>query len=327
MPLGLIRTIAALLGILLALTTVIMLPFWLIQQSWWYLGEWLGWQYPAADLPPWPVLEYPPFSLAGQVMPAPPTTVAFLEYAVMILLGAVSLISVLTLFLPLRHRIKTVCGHAGYPLGEHPHQCFVDGLCTRYNIGGIQVRRFPIEGIAAFALSTPGNRHAIVISDGLLSQPDAVVKWVLAHEVAHIHFGDTHSTTLWLTAFKSINLFSRLRIMLMNLILRLIAFLPVLRLVTFPTYWLFRGLVVVGRIGRWLGRLIFLVADRWVSRRMEYRADLFAVETVGASPGLFLFEHLVGHFEPSFDLLATHPPHDKRYEAIQNSAYIKGQNA
>lgn len=321
MSLGLIRMVAAIVGIVLALATVTFLPMWLVAEGWWYLGEWFNWHYPQLWLPEWEgissVWDYPPFSLAGRRLPYPPSNEELVKYALILMVGGMVIISALSAWLPLRYRIKAVCGHPGVRLpAQHAHQQYVNALSDKYSTGKIEVRSIPSTGINAFVLSTPSNRHVIVVSDGLFAQPPAIVQWVLTHEVGHVRYGDTQSTSLWLTAFKSIRLLDSLRTSVMNFLLRFIAALPLLRLFVWPVFFVFRIITGIGRVGQWAGSLVFLLVDRWVSRRMEYRADRFAVEHAGSEPGLFFFQYLVGAFEPTFNLLATHPKNIERYEAI-----------
>ncbi|AJY53289.1 M48 family metallopeptidase [Halomonas sp. KO116] len=321
MSLGLIRMSAAIGGILIALVTVTMLPIWLVREAWSYLGEWFGWQYPYLWLPDWPLLaplwQYPPFSLGGQSIPIPPGDLWIMWASLALMTAGILALGILTTSLPLGYRVKAVCGHPGVRLPpQHTYQRYVNGLAQQYMTGPVQVRTVPHASIMAFVMSSPRNRHVIVVSDGLFAQPPAIVQWVIAHEVGHIRFGDTQSTTLWLLAFKSIRLLDAVRLRIMNVILRLLARIPLLRLIVWPVYLVFRALSFIAWLGQSLGSLIFLAADRWVSRRMEFRADRFAVHHEGTAPGLHFFKYLVGSFEPTFDLLATHPNNIQRYEAI-----------
>lgn len=321
MSLGVIRMVAAIVGIALALATVTFLPMWLVAEGWWYLGEWFSWRYPHLWLPDWaslkPLRGYPPFSLGGYRIPYPPGDETLVKYTLFLMAGGMAIITALTVWLPLRYRIKAVCGHPGVRLPiHHAYQQYVNTLGEKYNTGKIDVRSIPSTGINAFVLSTPSDRHVIVVSDGLFAQPPAIVQWVLAHEVAHVRYGDTQSTSLWLTAFKSIRLLDSVRTSVMNVLLRFMAAIPLVRFLVWPVFLVFRAITTIGRIGQKLGSLVFLVVDRWVSRRMEYRADRFAVEHAGSESGLYFFQYLVGAFEPTFNLLATHPNNVQRYEAI-----------
>lgn len=321
MHLGFIRMLAAIFGIALALATICLIPAILIREGWWHVGHWLGGQWPVLWLPDGPSLAFlrdlPPFAWGGQPLPHPPAHDTIVVYSLALMVAGMALISLLTVSLPLRYRVKAVCGHTGFRLpAGHAYQGYVNDLAHKYRTGHVHVRRIPHGGILAFVLSSPQRRHVIAVSDGLFAQPPAIVHWVLAHEMAHIHYGDTQSTTLWITAFRSIRLLDALRVAIMNSTLRLLFHVPLLRLLTTPVLFLFRVVIVTGRLGYHLGRLFFVAVDRWVSRRMEYRADRFAVAHAGSAPGLHFFQYLVGAFEPSFNLLATHPSHLKRYDAI-----------
>ncbi|PXX94644.1 M48 family metallopeptidase [Halomonas sp. LBP4] len=324
---SLIRWIGALLGIGTAMATVVMLPLWLFRKAWRWLWEVLGGFLPELRLPDdlTVLTQYPPLSWAGRPIPLPPDDTWVIATSIWILLPMIAMLALGHMGVSMNARIRSVCGQSGVRFDKgHPHQAFVDTLARRYGVGRIELRRLPVGGIIAFILSSPWRRHTIVLSDGILMLPPPMVQWVLAHEVAHARYGDTQSQSVWLLALRSIMLFDRLRHMAMNATLRMVQILPVLTLLTRPLHLLFRGLSLIGRAGRRVGFWIFVLFDRWASRRMEYRADRFAAEHVGTGPGIALFAHLVGQFEPTFDLFATHPPAAKRRTALERLVVDSG---
>jgi len=318
---ALIRWTGALLGIGTAMATVVMLPLWLYREAWSWLWWFLGGVIPEVPLPDdlAGIAAYPPLSWAGTPIPLPPESGWVLSTSLWILVPLVALLGLGHMAVTMNARLRSVCGQTGQRFEkDHPHQVFVDSLARRYKVGRIELRRLPVGGVVAFILSSPWRRHTIMISDGILFQPTPVVQWVLAHEVAHARYGDTQSQSVWLLALRSIVLFDRLRHVAMNATLKLVQMLPVLTLLARPLLFLFRCLSQIGRVGRRVGFWIFVLFDRWASRRMEYRADRFAAEHVGTAPGITLFAHLVGQFEPTFDLFATHPPAAKRRRALED---------
>lgn len=322
MHLGGIRMLAAIIGVGVALATAITLPLWLIREAWYYAGLVLGGRFPHLWLPDWqsvqPLWSYPPFSWGGQAIPFPPDNEWLFTTSLTLLAVGMVVVGALYAWVPLRYRIKAAAGHSGMPLtAKHHYQLYVDGLAAKYQLSYVQVRRIPTNGIVAFVMSTPMNRHAIAVSDGLFAQPPEVVRWILAHEVAHVKHGDTKSGTFWVLAFRSVSLLDSLRASLMTGFLRFLHAIPILRLFVWPLYALFVLLTKIARLGRWVGSMFFMVIDRWISRRMEFRADRFAAEHEGPEPGMRFFQYLVGQFEPTFDLLATHPSNVARYEALE----------
>lgn len=303
--------------------TVVTLPLAVAREAWAAVWRFLDGHYPIVDLPHeliW--LEgFAPFTWMGRAFAAPPTYDALISLSIGLLIPLAVGLASLQLFVPMRHRIRVATGcqpmllrnsHAGY-------QQFIDEHAPRGKRKRISLYSIPLDGIVAFALSAPFNRHAIVISDGLMRiAPTHVLEWVLAHELAHIRYRDTVSGSFWLLTMRSTHLFARLRVWLIVAMMRLLSFLPVLRLLTWPLALLIRLVILTGRIGSWLGRQVFLLFDRWASRQMEFHADRYAAQMLGSEAGIQLFQALQhGALEPTFNLFASHPSHERRIKALR----------
>lgn len=316
---SLIRWIGALSGIGIALVTVVMLPLWLFKEAWYRGGRLLGGRLPDFTLhPPLDSLaSYPPFSWRGLPIPLPPGNDWVVSTSLTMITALMIILALLYALVSTNARIKAACGYKAKPVGDgHPYQLYIDGLARANGLGRIELRFVPVGGIIAFVLSAPFRPHVVVVSNGVLDMPQPMARWVLAHEVAHVYHGDTQSSSLWLLAMRSIRLFDSLRHKIMNLIIRIIHALPILSLLTHPVFLVFRLLSWIGRLGRWVGNTLFLVFDRYASRKMEFRADRFAADIEGPGPGIELFQRLTADFEPSFNLFATHPSHKRRIKAL-----------
>lgn len=323
---ALIRWAGALLGIGTAMATVVMLPLWLFREAWYRGGLFLGGRVPVVTLPE-PLAgfaSYPPFSWSGKPIPLPPGNDWVLSTSLTMIATLMVVLGLLHALVSTNARVKAACGYKAKPIGDgHPYQLYLDGLARAKGLSPIELRYVPVNGIIAFVLSAPLRRHVVVVSNGVLEMPPPMARWVLAHEVGHVFYGDTHSSSLWLLAMRSISLFDTLRHRVMNLIIRIIHALPILCLLTHPVFFLFRVLSWIGRLGRSAGNVLFLAFDRYASRRMEFRADRFASDIEGPGPGIELFHRLSAAFEPTFNLFATHPSHKRRIKALGGSDIVR----
>lgn len=305
-------------GTLLALAVgigcVVTLPILTFQQLWyWLYRAWLT--FPAlqalGSLPA-------PFSLADAVL----LSGHVMRYAMLI-------VGIVHFAMPAAKRSLRQSGLNIKPLPkEHPAQVYVTALCKKHRVRAPRVYVTHTQAILAYAVAAPLRRPAVVISDGLLTQaPADVSRWVLAHEVAHLYYGDCRRSSLWMVGIDSLLFLDRVRVTLTNLSLRLIGGLPIARrlLIPFvgrPLSWVSRVLGLIARIGYRVAVATYLVFDRWVSRQCEYRADMFAASQEGVDPGIRLMTALTGSFEPQFNIMATHPVPSQRIAALQMLAPI-----
>ena len=203
------------------------------------------------------------------------------------------------------------------PLGE-----LISEVESRvYDRSRIKYWLIPTDGLIAFAISIGFGRCSIVLSNGIIKHldPDAL-SFVIAHEIAHIYYKDTASSGLWLAVQRSAITFIKLRFNAFRILVTILARLPISPALTIkPILFIRRLLLWSARLGLAVGRLIFKVTDRWVSRHMEYRADEFAGQLIGYNIGMRALSRLGGDAEPLFNgLFATHPPISKRIERLRS---------
>lgn len=259
-------------------------------------------------------------SWQGASMPSPPGWSWAAATALKVLVPMAAFLAVLHGCLPMRRRIENVCGYRPLRLSKESELQQIADSLTAQSLGpSVRVWVTACPGINAMALSGPISGNAIVLSEGLLSQlPGEMVYWVVAHEYAHVLHGDTRSGSLWLLGMRSVHLFDRWRAALLTTALRVLAVLPVLRLLLFPCLIVVGVMNRVARTGRWVGSKVFLLFDRWASRRMELAADRYAAFHVGARPGIELFRALNGDLESRHGgLFATHPSMRERIAKLE----------
>lgn len=316
------RMTGILLGISVSLATVVMLPIALVYGAWWGFYDLVDGRLPDVALAgPLSVFENTPlFAWRGWPIPYPPDNRWVLGVTKTMLWPGFLLIICLHLCIPMSFRIRQAAGFKPHRMTkDHELQAFADRLQTLSKGPRVNVWVIPTSGIQAFALSGPFWGHAIVFHQGLLNQiPKDQIKWVLCHEYGHILHGDTRSSTLWVLAMQSIQVFDRFRHFFARIVLRAVIEMPLLRLLTTPLSLLFMWLSWIGRLGKNVGGWIFKLFDAWASRRMEYAADDYAAHMMGATPGIVFFESIMGDWEPRFNgIFATHPRLSERAKALK----------
>lgn len=321
----LVRVLGVSAGLATSALTVVGLPAAMAIGAWRASYEAMGGNLPVitrhfpADTPE-PLINSVLFAWEGLPILPPPSWSVAIELSLQLPLALAGALLLLHAAIPMGTRIKNATGLAARrEEKDSPLQLIVDELRRRSRGPGARVWVIPGQGIQALALSGQLHGHAIVLSEGIVSGlPPAMIKWVIAHEYAHILHGDTRSGSLWLLGMRSVHLFDRLRLFFAHLVLRLIAELPVLRLFFLPCLAFVKLMTLIARLGRWLGSRIFLIFDCWAGRRMEFAADSYAAAAVGAGPGIDLFGSLLGDLEPRFGgLFATHPSMRERIARLQ----------
>lgn len=319
------RTIGVCAGLATSSLTVVGLPIAMAIGAWRAAYEVMGGHLPVVSrfLPadaPQLLVESALFAWEGLPLSSPPAwgiAVELALHAPLVLAGALLFLNAA---MPMGARIRNATGLTGRRQANNsPLQGIVDELRRRSGGPSARVWLIPGRGVQALALSGPLFGHAIVLSDGVVTGlPAAMVRWIVAHEYAHIRHGDTRSGSLWLFGMRSVHLFERLRILISRIVLRLISELPLLALLFLPSLVLVMAMNRIARLGRWFGSRVFLIFDRWAARRMEFAADNYAASMVGAGPGIDLFELLESDLEPRFNgLFATHPSMRARIAKLQ----------
>lgn len=164
----------------------------------------------------------------------------------------------------------------------------------------------------AFVMQGAG-RSVLVLGDCLLAaMPAAGVRWLLAHELAHLSTGDPRNgrllyvvgmVTLWLSSL--LTSFERLAWGITGVLLPLRLLMPVFRL--------YANLGLRAQIA---ARRVHQVFDRWAGRSNERRADAAATEYAGADAGrVALSAYHSGQFWTG--LMDTHPSMRSRKKRIR----------
>lgn len=256
--------------------------------------------------------------------PQPPVIRQTLEWTLYAMAAMTLLSFTVTLLSPLSRQVKGALGAQawavttpapkGSPVFEMFHQI--------KHAAGVKkpVKLYLVEtnSAIAFAMGLPF-RGAVVVSTGLTHNlPPEELRFLLAHELAHIRYRDMLLGTLWIASINGLRWVDRLRVALLNLWLKTLVFfrLPglLLRLVSWTLSLFLSGVA----LGRWFGRQFFVLLDRWASRRIEYRADRFAATIEPPLAGASLLARLGGDAEPLFNgLFATHPKISARVERLR----------
>lgn len=261
----------------------------------------------------------------GVAMPLPALTAealaTWLALGVLVLLCLVGLGELLW---PRRLQLKGLAGADIERLGALEVHDYVASLCRQHRVRPPRLWVAETPYLRAFVLSPPFRRAQLVVSRGVLSLPAPMVRWILAHEVAHLVYRDAERAHGWQRYLTGLAMANRLRTRLFRVLAWCAGGLPVVR------HLLVRLLVLLDRLfarSLWLGirvgTLWYEGWARWASRRMEFRADAFAARQEGAEAGIALFEGLAdGDFEPRpwRAMWRTHPAPAERIRALRRSA-------
>lgn len=320
----LVRLIGVGLSVTVSVSAIVLIPFILVNALWTGLYEFFSGWIPGFSFSLPGDTSLPggtsAMEFSGASLPYPPGLNWILERAFWAIAFLLAFLTILNSLIPMGRRIKNAGGYSASRLPkDHFANSVIESLRAKTGGPRASVWVIPVDGIQAFALSGPLFGHGIVIGRGIISTlPKDMVAWILAHEYGHIRHGDTWNSSFWILSMRSVYLFERLRIAAMNLLLKVVRVLPILRALTLPLFFLFRALVLIGRLSGRLGRLVFLIFDSWASRKMEYAADNYAAITIGPEIGARLFESMMGDLEPLFNgLFATHPALSKRAQKLR----------
>lgn len=261
--------------------------------------------------------------------PSPPAATDTLKVGVNALAMAMGGLYFAHLLTGATQRLSALSGLPAKPVGRnHGAQRYVTNLCQHHRLRRAKVCVVHTPTILAYAASAPFGRSVVVVSDGLLQQANlAMIRWVLAHEVAHLIHGDTRRAAFWYLFVRSLLRLDRLRLTAFNLLLWIASLVPfhgwLLRWWLVPTVRVLNGVcAAVGKFGFAMANTTYKLFDRLSSRVMEYRADHFAAEHEGIAPGIQLFNALDRGFEPYFSFMATHPTLAQRKDALLRLAPV-----
>ncbi|HEY9160719.1 MAG TPA: protease HtpX [Desulfomonilia bacterium] len=205
----------------------------------------------------------------------------------------------------------------------HPLVALVSRLCMQANLPMPEVGIYDSPEMNAFATGPTRKRSLVAVSTGLLNNMNsAEVEGVLAHEISHIANGDMITMTLIAGIVNSFAMF----------LSRVISYFVSLGVREEMAYLVrFVLTIALDIIFSILGSIV--VAG--FSRTREYRADKGSANLVGRDKMIAALEKLKAVYQPldkrapslntlmiagkgSFiELFATHPPLDKRIEALK----------
>ncbi|WP_333609398.1 protease HtpX [Arsukibacterium sp.] len=189
-------------------------------------------------------------------------------------------------------------------------------------IGMPEVAVYDSPEMNAFATGMNRNNALVAVSTGLLrNMSEEEVEAVLAHEVSHVANGDMVTLTLIQGVVNTFVIFFA----------RLIAGMIRNNNQQLGTAAYFVIVIVLELVFGFLASIIVM----WFSRQREYRADAGAARLVGPGKMIKALERLKHNHESRLEgsmmafgiaskkakseLLLTHPPLEKRIEALRNS--------
>lgn len=205
----------------------------------------------------------------------------------------------------------------------------VEYQSARVGIKRPDIAIYEAADINAFATGARRNESLVAVSSGLLANMTKdEAEAVIAHEISHIANGDMVTMTLLQGVLNTFVIFiSRL---LAQLISQLMAERN--KNIGHMSYF-----IIVMLFEFVFGILASLIA-MWFSRYREYRADAGSADLVGSQKMIAALQRLKSGTEPReeatiaafcinsrkrsfFELFLSHPPINKRIEALRNDAY------
>tara|TARA_R110002126_G_scaffold8826_4_gene40841 strand:+ start:413 stop:1273 length:861 start_codon:yes stop_codon:yes gene_type:complete len=197
----------------------------------------------------------------------------------------------------------------------------VERQAKKAGIGMPEVAVYDSPEMNAFATGMNRNAALVAVSTGLLrSMKEDEVEAVLAHEVSHIANGDMVTLTLIQGVVNTFVIFFA----------RLIAGAIRNNNQQLGTFAYFGIVIVLEIVFGFLASIIVM----WFSRQREYRADAGAARLEGPDKMVAALERLKNNHEsrlegslmafgiagkkPKSELLLTHPPLEKRIEALRS---------
>ncbi|MAD76972.1 MAG: protease HtpX [Rheinheimera sp.] len=197
----------------------------------------------------------------------------------------------------------------------------VERQAQKAGIGMPEVAVYDSPEMNAFATGMNRNAALVAVSTGLLrNMKQDEVEAVLAHEVSHIANGDMVTLTLIQGVVNTFVIFFA----------RLIAGAIRNNNQQLGTFAYFGIVIVLEIVFGFLASIIVM----WFSRQREYRADAGAARLEGPDKMVAALERLKNNHEsrlegslmafgiagkkPKSELLLTHPPLEKRIEALRN---------
>jgi len=192
-------------------------------------------------------------------------------------------------------------------------QCVLD-LADQAGIKVNRVCLMQTQDINAFAIGKPFT-NAIVLTKGLLMLPEGHLRWVIAHELAHLHHGDSIPQLMWLASRKLAWGFRSMRAKLLTILLPVLVRLPFVRLFISPIEFALVGLFLLTETAEKMASSVFRIFDLALQRQVEYQADRGACELVPCQYGIEVMD-MLDMVDNSTSWLKSHPSAAKRRAAM-----------
>lgn len=177
------------------------------------------------------------------------------------------------------------------------------------------------EVVNAMALG----QKTIVVTAGLLRAEPEMLQTVLAHELGHLHYGDSMVSIAIMAGCYPIQICYWANYIFMQfarVVVMILRFIPILGLISVLFMWVTQLACLPLIAINWLGNKIFDFMYLMNSRRTEYRADEFANDlSYGDSMIYFLdwMQNIPGVEQGNVftQMFSTHPLTSKRIERLQ----------
>lgn len=226
---------------------------------------------------------------------------------------------------PVRWRVRSILGLKVYTRSElakvnHKdlHERFkeiADGLGL---IKPLSLRVAPVRGSVAFVVDAVGRAEVVLGIEMVSALNSRELDWVLAHELAHVRHRDLRWRSLWLASVRGLDRSRAVQRRLVVAKVWLMQRMGAPGAVITPMIAMWRLAWWSMRIGVRLILGIFLLGDRWMSRRMEFEADAAAAHATSPVAGVGVLRRLGGDGEPEFaGVLATHPDPVARVQKLK----------
>lgn len=265
------------------------------------------------------VLDLGPWSIASILLPSTPTVTYLAELLVVVSAAFLALLLLSYTFSPLGRLIRAHGPTCRMPVGSHLHTGLVQ---VAQRCGQKMPSLWVVESNAlnARALAAPGGRKAVLLTTGLVqSLTDNELRWVFAHELAHLHYGDAAGTGLWLASQQWSASAHRMRINILNRTIRAAGKMPLIWVVAPFLAVFFRMFVATTTLLERTALAVLTWLNRSASRQAEFRADAYAAAHINCHAGITVLQRLaVGGATPLADLIGTHPSASRRIERLRS---------
>ena len=169
----------------------------------------------------------------------------------------------------------------------------------------------------------------IVVTVGLLRAEPEMLQTVLAHELGHLHYGDSMVSIAIIAGSYPIQICYWANYIFMQIarvVVMILRFIPILGLMSVLFMWAVQLACLPLIAINWIGNKIFDFVYLMNCRRTEYRADEFASNLRYGDSMIRFLEYIAPYVEQGnifTQLFSTHPLVENRIERLQK---IKVQN-